>query len=101
MWLGFAFRCPDLGVLLDGSSTPVSDESLTSTDAPYPYLKTGLTTVIHIQRFMDRTILLWRCANRLHSLSAALSLALLAEHTDTLSSGVQDVITSAGVSMAS
>ena len=50
---------------------------------------------------MDRTFLLWSCANRLHSLSAALSqFARLAEHTDTLSSGVQDVVASAGFSVA-
>ena len=95
--LGSASRCPDLVVVLAGSSTPVFDESLTPTDAPYPYLKTGLVTVFPFQRFMDHTFLLWSCANRWHSLSAALSqFARLAEHTDTLSSGVQDVVASAG-----
>ena len=99
--LGSASRCPDLVVVLAGSSSPVFDESLTPTDAPYPYLKTGLVTVIPFQRFMDHTFLLWSCANRLHSLSAALSqFARLAEHTDTLSSGVQDVVASAGFSVA-
>ena len=69
--LGSASRCPYLVVVSAGCSTPGFDESLTPTDAPYPYLKTGLVTVILFQRFMDRTFLLWSCANRLHSLSAA------------------------------
>ena len=72
--LGSASRCPYLVVVLAVRSPPGFDESLTPTDAPYPYLKTGLVTVILFQRFMDRIFLLWSCANRLHSLSAGLSL---------------------------
>ena len=72
--LGSASRCPDLVVVLAVRSAPVFDESLTPTDVPSPHLKTRLATAILIQRFMDRTFLLWSCANRLHSLSAALSL---------------------------